>query len=335
MLVRVQNEAGLSGAERRLVEWLGSWVDRYALPGVAMVNCNVPGPNGAARQVDAVIWSPHGCVVVEVKGFTRRQDGVLRVPLNGEWTVDGQPAALHTSGEANPVEQLRTNLYAVKNGLETAGVDPGFVSGLVVVLPARGARLDLAGAVLPTGIEVVLADGQKTLRRYFHQLAKHRAFWAADDVAAAFTALDLGGFLPERAELLAHGIPDRITRDPQPRAAAPDDPGGKRFRRTSPTPVTPPGSAPPKPPKTPKPPQSPRSPKLSRSATARPRSGRARRSRATPPRHQGTPAWSARLKSDAARTALITLLALVALAGAVWLLLTVRATFHPGALNAW
>ncbi|MDU0287681.1 nuclease-related domain-containing protein [Saccharothrix longispora] len=338
MLVRVQNEAALSGAERRLVEWLGSWVGSYALPGAAMVNCNVPGSNGATRQVDAVVWSPHGCVVVEVKGFTRRQDGVLRIPLNGGWTVDGQPAALHTSGEANPVEQLRTNLYAVKNGLRSAGVDPGFVAGVVLVLPIRGARVELDHSMLPPGVDVVLASGQKPLRGYFHRLVRHHPVWAADDVASAFTALDLSDFTPERDELLAHGFSDQISREPRPRPATARPAPRVSTRTTGPSP-TPrrTGTGAPAPNRAPRTTAPPRVSPLPR-AQRHPVGSTRRRSadgghtggrRRPPSHHPDSPAPAARPRPGALRAVVITALILVALVVMLWLVFTIRATFHP------
>lgn len=236
MLVCVQPGAdsagqGLSGAEARFAELLRSWTGPYAIPGVAMLNTNVASERGGVRQVDAVIWSPHGCVVVEVKGFTRRQDGQLWVPLNGPWQMGGAPAALHNSGTTNPLEQMKTNLYAVKNTLNTAGVDAGFLSGLVVVVPFTGAQINIAYRRLGKGTKVVVG-AQNPLRRYFHELGERPKVWSVDDVGAAFAALDLLTYLPTRAELLADGFPDLITHSVRPRQHTP------RAAPTPPRPTT-------------------------------------------------------------------------------------------------
>ncbi|MBM4509628.1 hypothetical protein GS421_11225 [Rhodococcus hoagii] len=116
MLLRVANEPDLSGAEQAVVGWIRSWQETAALPGLAVVNCRVPTRTGY-RQVDAIVWTPYGCVVLEIKGFRSPQSGTLRVPVNAPWTVGGRPADLYTSrSSTNPLDQLETNCYAVKNG---------------------------------------------------------------------------------------------------------------------------------------------------------------------------------------------------------------------------
>ncbi|NKV18253.1 hypothetical protein GS913_01365 [Rhodococcus hoagii] len=90
MLLRVANEPDLSGAEQAVVGWIRSWQETAALPGLAVVNCRVPTRTGY-RQVDAIVWTPYGCVVLEIKGFRSPQSGTLRVPVNAPWTVGGRP----------------------------------------------------------------------------------------------------------------------------------------------------------------------------------------------------------------------------------------------------
>lgn len=231
MLVRVQPGTGpaaegLSSAEAHVVRLARSWTGQYALPGLLMVNVNVPAERGATRQVDGVLWSPHGLVVIEVKGFTRPQPGTLTIPLNGPWTVDGQPAALHTLADTNPAEQARSALYAVKNALTHASVDPGFVSGLIVVIPQDG-RLTIGNTRnLGTGMSVALGTNS-AIRKVLHELGRRPAVWAADDVLDACRTLDLERFAPHRGQLLGDGFPDLITLTPRPRHHTP-----KRSRST-------------------------------------------------------------------------------------------------------
>lgn len=216
MLVRVQKGPGTSGeglsrAEARVVRLWRGWTGEYALPGLALVNVNVPSKAGV-RQVDALLFTPHGLLVCEIKGFTRSQPGVLTVPLNGPWLVDGEPAALHTLATANPHEQLRGGLFDTKNALEAAGLNVGFVRGAVVlvVIPKTELKLGDTRNVGP-GIDVVLAQ-RKMLRRLVHQMRDRtgRPGWSADTVLDACRALDLHTLAPTREELLADGFPDTL-----------------------------------------------------------------------------------------------------------------------------
>lgn len=202
MKVEVQHEEGLSGAERLVVRWLRTWTGQYFMPGVVVANVNVPAAGGS-RQVDMIVFSPYGCITVEIKGFTRRQDGHLLIPTNGPWTVDGEPAALHTAKGSNPLEQVRTNLFAVKDALGTAG-QQRYVSGLVIVVPAAGAALSV-GPSPSSGIDVVLGE-LIALRDYFHRLEKRPMTWHVDDAAAAAQALDLTYLVPDAKGLAAEGF---------------------------------------------------------------------------------------------------------------------------------
>lgn len=225
MLVRVQPGTGpategLSSAEAHVVRLARSWTGQYALPGLLMVNVNVPAERGATRQVDGVLWSPHGLVVLEIKGFTRPQPGTLTIPLNGPWTVDGQPAALHTLATSTPGEQARSAVYAVKNALESASVDAGFVSGLIVVLAQDGQLTIGDTRNLGKGLDVVLGTNS-AVRKVLHDLGRRTKIWTADDVLAACRTLDLDQLAPQRGQLLDDGFPELITRSPRPRQHTP------------------------------------------------------------------------------------------------------------------
>ncbi|MCP3805343.1 hypothetical protein NLX83_39365 [Allokutzneria sp. A3M-2-11 16] len=206
MLVAVQHSEGargdgLVGAEAKVARWMRSWTGDFGLPGVAVFNAATP--NGMA---DALVLSPYGCLVLEIDGFTRRQDGALHAPAEGAWEVDGQPAALHS---ANPIVEVSANVTAVRSALSTAGITTGAVPGLVVLLPTAGAEVELASEQ-HDGIQVVLAPHQKPLRRYFHALCRSEKVWDANTVAAAARALKLTEQVPSVLDLYQHGIPETI-----------------------------------------------------------------------------------------------------------------------------
>ena|GEM_PF-2837576 len=229
MLVRVQpghegGAHGLSGAEEQFVRRLESWgPGQYHVPGLAVVNVNVPEKSGA-RQVDALLFVPEGLVVVEVKGFTRPQSGTLSVPVNGPWLVDGQPAAVHTLAGSNPGEQVKGGVYAAKAAV--AGIEGGgdtFVTGLVVVMP-RTRELTVGDTRhAGTGIRVVVGSNTK-LRRFMHQHRNRRPCWTADGVRAACRELSLTGLAPGRDELVAEGFPETLPDPPPVPAARPPEP---------------------------------------------------------------------------------------------------------------
>ncbi len=294
VLVRVQkgpgtSGEGLSGAEARVVWLWRRWIGEHALPGLALVNVNVPR-KGGVRQVDALLFTPHGLLVCEIKGFTRPQPGVLTVPLNGPWLVNGEPAALHTLATANPHEQLRGGLFDTKNALQAAGMER-FVSGAVILVP-QDAVLELGDTSnVGPGIDVVVAK-QKMLRRLVHQMRDRarQPCWSADTVLAACRALDLHTLTPARDELLADGFPatlpaaepaspalttavERTT--PAPTAtkqARPVKPGALLARPPRPKKTAPPPSSLPKPAPTPqyRTPAGPRPPTQRASRPARP-----------------------------------------------------------------
>lgn len=229
MLVAIRpagdHREGLSGAEVRFAEMLRSWTGQHAVPGVAFCNVSVPHSYAGRRQVDAVVFTPHGVVVLEVKGFTQRQQGTLDCPRDGSWTVDGTPALLHTQATVNPLQQLDTNVYAVRNALSEGGLDPGFVAGLVVIVPAKPSDIALSTA---RGTDVVLAE-HTALRRYFHQQARRRSTWNAGDVLDAAGALGLREYSPERAQLTADGFTDPTApASAQAREEPPTPPAGLR-----------------------------------------------------------------------------------------------------------
>ncbi len=298
MLVRVQrgsgpSKDGLSGAEQRVVDVARSMTGKeYKMPGLLLANVNVAerGDRGS-RQVDGILISPHGLVVLEVKGFTRTQPGTVHAPLNGTWTVDGQPAAIYSSdGEANPLQQVQGAVYAVKNALTAADVDPGFVVGLVVLV---GRDLRLTGSKLGNGFDLVLGTRSK-LRRYLHEMATQTKIWDADRVIEVCKALQMAEFAPDHPELLdpisGGGFPELLT---QPRRQSPLRP------ESPPPPHTPPGPTRPPQDTTTRPPHAGAPPRSSRASPPPPRQGPPRPSHAArdrPPR----PHYQAATRSRAA-----------------------------------
>jgi hypothetical protein len=190
-----------SDAEHRFDTVLRSWIGDEHLRGLAMLNVSVPSRHGS-RRVGGVVVTPAGLVVVDVHGFTEQQRGTLSTSSHGPWTVESVPAKLDSGENANPWSRLETDVFAVQNALHSGGLDSGFVSGLVVVMPYMDGDLALREqGKLRNGLAVVLGE-QKPLRRYFHRMARGRGHWSADDVLAACVALDVVGLAPQRAELV-------------------------------------------------------------------------------------------------------------------------------------
>src|SRR5699024_9823455 len=195
---------GLSSAEEAFVTMTHSWgPGAYHLPRLALVNVNVPDKN-TTRQVDALLFTPTGLIVIEIKGFTRPQAGTLTVPANGPWRVDDEPAALHTHATGNPGEQVKAGVYAAKTAL--AGIDEGggtFVTGLVVLTRLPGQQLTLGDTrQAGRGIRVTLAT-PTDVRRLLHQHRRRRTCWTATGVHTACHTLALDHLAPTTDELRA------------------------------------------------------------------------------------------------------------------------------------
>ncbi|MGY4100099.1 nuclease-related domain-containing protein [Nocardia sp. R16R-3T] len=200
MLVKIKTGANISGAEQEFVECLRS----YPTTGVALVGLEV-GENGA-RRVDAVILTPRGIAVFDIKGFRRRQSGILSIPGGGPWTISAEPADLDEDISGNPVDQLEHCVHAVKTRLERALIDPGHICGAIVLLPFRGVAVRPARTNLRPGMDVVIANARDAteLRIYLEGFSAGPRNWTADRVGAACEAL--AADKPSRAELLADGF---------------------------------------------------------------------------------------------------------------------------------
>lgn len=247
---------GLSGAEAKVHDLLVGWAHGtpHAIGGLALLNVNIPD-KGTTRQVDGLLFLPTGLAVLEVKGFTTTQAGLLTIPPNGPWLVEGEPAAIHAlAGLPNPGEQVKVRVYAAKRVFaDIPGGGDSFIRGLVVLAATGAIELppgkDLAGY----GIDVALAQ-PTSLRKVLHRYRAQALAWTADGVLAACAALALSELAPSRAELLTEGFTEHLPAPPSrpeppikspvkpPFGPALDDPEltpsvrgpGSSFRRATP-----------------------------------------------------------------------------------------------------
>ncbi|MET7770703.1 nuclease-related domain-containing protein [Nocardia sp. NPDC005366] len=201
MLVKVRHGAELSGAEKEFVDCLRS----FPITCFAAIDLHVGG-NGT-RRIDAVLLTPHGITVVAVKGFRRRQSGILNITDSAAWTISDAPADLDDTSTAAPSDQLEQSVYAVRNAVERALLDPGHVCGVVVLIPFRGVVVRPARTNLRPGLDVVVANvpDATDLRIYIEGFSAAARDWTADRVVAAVHALGLENG-PSRAELIADGF---------------------------------------------------------------------------------------------------------------------------------
>jgi hypothetical protein len=191
VLLLLNDASALSPPEERFAEWIRWSPDQ---PGVVLMNVRIPDRGRGSRQVDALIWTPQRCIVVEIKGFHTRQDGVLSVPPNGPWRMaDGEPAALYgNTDEHNPMDQVHANTMATKNWLErTTGVRCT-VHGLVLVLllPDQDVpRLDAPQC--PPMTDIIVEDFD-VFRYYLDRVSDQPVEWTSDRITPLLTALGLG-----------------------------------------------------------------------------------------------------------------------------------------------
>ncbi|WP_067480346.1 nuclease-related domain-containing protein [Nocardia amamiensis] len=205
MLVRVQNAAG-TNAERALIDWLRTWKDPESPHGVATITCSLFHAD-RLHPFDAVIWTPTSCVVIEADALVARQDGVLEVPLNGPWTINGEPAAMESRDRRTPLEKSREHTFALQEWLAARGLGQRVVHGVALLVPLSGAQLRLEQAWADPSFDVIIGDDSSRLRHYFDALAAEEKFlWTANDVAIAFRGLGILPFLPAPQDLLAEGF---------------------------------------------------------------------------------------------------------------------------------
>ncbi|WP_280238015.1 nuclease-related domain-containing protein [Nocardia abscessus] len=205
MLVRVQNAAG-TNAERALIDWLRTWKDPDSPHGVATITCSLFHKD-RLHQFDAVIWTPTSCVVIEADALVARQDGVLEVPLNGEWTINGEPVATESRDRRTPLDKSREHTFALQEWLAARGLGQRVVHGVALVVPLPGAQLQLEQRWADPSFDVIIGDGPGRLQHYFDALAAEEKFlWTANDVAVAFRGLGILPYLPAPQDLLNEGF---------------------------------------------------------------------------------------------------------------------------------
>jgi hypothetical protein len=227
MLVRVNPGAQLSDAEQEFVECLRS----YPSAALAMVDLQVGG-----RQIDAVVWTPRGITVLEVRGFRRRQSGILNISGAGPWKISDADADLDEQA-GSPSDRLEHGIFAVKSSLERGLLDPGHVCGAVLLVPFRGAVVRPSRTNLRPGLDVIVGNVSDAteLRIYLEGFSAGPKKWTADRVIGDCAALGLADGAPSRQELVKAGFeqvalesPSVIPRPPKPKVEPTPGPATKR-----------------------------------------------------------------------------------------------------------
>ncbi|MGW4369576.1 nuclease-related domain-containing protein [Nocardia takedensis] len=200
MLVKVRSGGALSGAEREFVDAV------RAIPVTCLAALDVQVGGNGTRRVDAVLFTPRGITVLAVKGFRRRQSGILDLSDDGPWTISDSPLDLDEQPGADPVAQLEQSVFVVRSALERSLQDAGHVCGAVLLVPYRGVVVRPARTSLRPGLDVVVANvpDSTELRIYVENFSAASRDWTADRVVAATRALGLDP--PSRAELIADGF---------------------------------------------------------------------------------------------------------------------------------
>ncbi|HLS78400.1 MAG TPA: hypothetical protein VK083_16585 [Nocardia sp.] len=201
MLVRVRPGAELSAAEREFVDCV------RAVPAAGLVLVDVLVDRGG-RRLGAVLFTPRGMSVAEIRGFRRRQSGILSVRPDRPWKISGK--ALDLDAQSHPGEQLEHGVYAVRDTLQRALLDPGQICGVVALLPRRGVVVRPSRTTLRPGFDVVVLNATDTagLRSYIKKFGGEPGEWDVDRVIGAVDALEMGQDL-SRADLREAGFAER------------------------------------------------------------------------------------------------------------------------------
>ncbi|MFD3462703.1 NERD domain-containing protein [Nocardia fluminea] len=198
MLVRIRPGAELTGAERELVDCLRA----YPSTGLALVDCRV-----GDRRLGAVIVTPRGITVLEVKGFRRRQSGLLTAGADGTWMISDSPLDLAADTSNGLTDRVEHGVHAVRVALERALQDSRHVSGAVVLVPYRGVVVRPARTALRPGLDVLVANSVDAheLRVYLGGFSAGPREWTVERVLNTCTALGAVE-VPTRAELVEEGF---------------------------------------------------------------------------------------------------------------------------------
>ncbi|MEU4411794.1 NERD domain-containing protein [Nocardia salmonicida] len=207
VIVVVADESELEGAEQIVGAALRDQAFRAG--GIAVFRCHVPESRGGSVEVDALVCTPQSVTIVEVKGFTARQEGTLATPPNGPWTIDGEPAALyHAVRVPNPFVQVRRQVFAAKSLLQQAGIF-GWVNAVIALVSQPGTEITIEETRIADGYRAVLIDRDdvSALHDHFQAESGRTVRLGIDDVTRVFAALNLGHLLPSADELTAQGFP--------------------------------------------------------------------------------------------------------------------------------
>ncbi|MEU4649020.1 NERD domain-containing protein [Nocardia fluminea] len=198
MLVRIRPGAELTGAERELVDCLRA----YPSTGLALVDCRV-----GDRRLGAVIVTPRGITVLEVKGFRRRQSGLLTAAADGTWMISDSPLDLAADASNGLTDRVEHGVHAVRVALERALQDSRHVCGAVVLVPYRGVVVRPARTALRPGLDVLVANSVDAheLRVYLGGFSAGPREWTVERVLNTCTALGAVE-VPTRAELVEEGF---------------------------------------------------------------------------------------------------------------------------------
>ncbi|MFD3460414.1 NERD domain-containing protein [Nocardia fluminea] len=221
VIVVVADESELEGAEQIVGAALRDQAFRAG--GVAVFRCHVPESRGGSVEVDALVCTPQSVTIVEVKGFTARQEGTLATPPNGPWTIDGEPAALyHAVRVPNPFVQVRRQVFAAKSLLQQSGIF-GWVNAVIALVSQPGAEITIEETRIADGYRAVLIDRDDVgaLHDYFQAESGRTVRLGIDDVTRVFGALNLGHLLPSPDELTAQGFPAALDPATTSRPVAP------------------------------------------------------------------------------------------------------------------
>ncbi|WP_167659964.1 NERD domain-containing protein [Nocardia mangyaensis] len=221
MIVVVADETELEGAEQIVGAAIRDWASDAG--GVAVFRCHVPESRGGSVEVDALVCTPQGATVVEVKGFTTRQDGILATPPNGPWTIGDEPAALyHAVRVPNPFVQVRRQVFAAKNLLQQSGIF-GWVNAVIALVPQPGSDITIEETRIADGYRAVLVgrDDSSALHDYFNAETGRTVRLSVADVGHVFAGLNLRHLLPAPHELAAQGFPAELDPATTSRPAAP------------------------------------------------------------------------------------------------------------------
>ncbi|MBC7300170.1 MAG: NERD domain-containing protein [Nocardia sp.] len=222
MLVRIRPGAELTGAERELVDCLRA----YPSTGLALIDCRV-----GDRRLGAVIVTPRGIAVIEVKGFRRRQSGLLTATADGAWMISDSPLDLDAEPSSGLTDRVEHGVHAVRVALEQALQDSRHVCGAVVLVPYRGVVVRPARTTLRPGLDVLVANtvDAHELRVYIEGFSAGPREWTIDRVLNTCTMLAVAE-VPSRAELAEEGF---ASNRPAPTPVAPQV---RKFSEPAPPP---------------------------------------------------------------------------------------------------